>query len=779
MRATVFVGVSAVVAALIVTSGWSAPSNPPVAYAETASDAPGAASASQDLTPLTVVLMGDSYTSGNGARTPDGEAAYFGPDKCLQSTATWGEQYADALAGQGYAVTLLNRACSAASTDAVLHDRYLKDTAVIDFPEPESANAPLDDAVYEEWARGNARCTPTPASDEYIVMDVIREAHGDGTSSISVQCEHWLRPQVDALNPDVDLVLLTVGGNDVHFPDIVRTCLILGDVDECERALDIADAYVANDFTADLIDVFVEIHHRTAGNARVVYLAYPNLEVNDDLELTGMSGGGVKRIPVAERLRALSDAGLEAQRRAVDAANAEAQDDAVVFLDAIPELFAGHEPDARPASVNADRWMYEAFETLHRDEWYHLTPDGHDAIARYVSSFGDFGAAATSAASTSAPSAPARDVALVIGDRGLAHAAAAQALSDESLWDGASIAVIEQQIASDGVNIERRVVIDGASARDAAHALTARDRPAWQAGTDVTLPARWNATSHVIYVGDTRFSMSDSAPVWSGQAQGRSAHVDMRAVDVTPLRIGSSGVANHRNDQALEQVQDSLERALLEVQATPHAWAGGPYIASGNSAALNAQGSYQAANAAPSHSDLTFEWDLDADGVFETRAPGPQLDVGPGQLSPGWIAVRVTTPAGQASVARAWVASVPVIDEGGAACFGDDAGAGTSRSHGRVGCGTEQPTPIGPDDEPVPLLDNHLRSASGDGYGHVGLTPLLIDERVTSSEGGRGRVAARAGRARERVRIIMRRERALAALLRGANSVDRPAATVV
>ncbi len=747
-----------------------------------------APSPGRESAPITVLLMGDSYTSGNGARTPDGDAAYYGPDKCLQSTVTWGEQYADALASQGYTVTLLNRACSAASTDALLHDRYLKDTAVLVYPEAEIEGEPRDDAVYETWARTNARCISTPASDEYIVTAVTRMDAGDGTATVHVSCERWLRPQVDALNPDVDLVFLTVGGNDVHFPDIVRACLILGDGDECEQALDVADAYVANDFTADLIDVFVEIERRTNGQARVVYLAYPNLEVNEDLELTSVGNDGLKRIAISQRLDALAEAGLEAQRNAVAAVNAQTQTDSVVFLDGIPELFAGHEPDARPASVNDDRWMYEAFETLNRDEWYHLTPEGHRQIAHYVAGFGDFGAVSSSDVPT-----PARDVALVIGDRGMGHAAAIEALDDQSLWEGAAITVIEQRIAPDGVNIERRVVIQGAGAREAAHALAGRDRSAWRPAADVVLPARWNATSHVVYVGDPSLSLSDVAPLWSGDAQGRSVYVDWQTVEVVPLRIGSAGAVHHRIGQTLADVRNRLVQALAEVQSSPLAWAGGPYVATGSTVALNAQGSYQAASTThgvpatrsdatemsatdtpATRSDLTFEWDLDADGIFETRAPGPQLDVAPGRLSPGWISVRVTTPSGQASVASAWVTAVPQGDEGHANCLGDDAGAGTPHHQGRVGCGTETPQAHGPEGEPVLHLESSLRSASGDGYGHASLTPLLVDERVTAPGAGRGRTAVRPGRARERVRFYLRRERALHALLESPGSQSGP-----
>lgn len=774
MRAVVFVGVSAVVATLIVMHAWNAPENGSASHAETAPAwSPGAAAPvghstdAQSLTPLTVLLMGDSYTSGNGARTPDGDASYYGPDKCLQSTATWGEQYADVMASQGYAVTLLNRACSAASTASVLHDRYLKDTAVFEYPEVEAPGVHRADADYEQWARTHTRCMPTPASDEYIVTDIIRSPRADGTTTVEVSCEHWLHPQVDALNPDVDLVFLTVGGNDVHFPDIVRACLILGDAEECERALDVAEAYVANDFTADLLDVFVEINRRTAGHARVVYLAYPNLEVNDDLELTSVGTDGVTRIPVAARLNALAQAGLDAQRRAVEAANSVTGNDAVVFLDAIPEIFAGHEPDARPASVNNERWMYEAFETFNRDEWYHLKAEGHRRIAEYVAGFGDFGAV-----TSRDERAPARDVALIIGDRGMARAAVAAALRDDSLWHGASITVIEQQIAADRINVDRRVVIESASAPAAAQALSSGARGEWRPALDVVVPARWNATSHVIYVGDPSLSLRDVAPVFSGEAQGRAVYVDMQSVEVQQLRVGSPGAASHHIDHALADVRARLEKALAEVQATPRAWAGGPYVATGASAALNAQGSYQAAtavvsaaklsntnlsNTSATRSDLTFEWDLDGDGLFETRAPGPLLDVGPGQLSPGWIAVRVTTPVGLASVAPAWVAAAPVSADAGGACFGDSPGAMNGSAQGRIGCGTEQPFAAGPNGEPVPNLENGLRSASGDGYGSLDLVPLYVDERVTSSVGGRSRISARPGRTRDRLRIYVRR----------------------
>src|SRR5680860_656753 len=97
--------------------------------------------------PLTVLLMGDSYTAGNGARDDAGEPAYYGPERCMRSTNTWGEQYANIMENNGYAVTLLNRACSAADTGAILSDRNMKDSRVMSYPETEPCLLYTSDAA--------------------------------------------------------------------------------------------------------------------------------------------------------------------------------------------------------------------------------------------------------------------------------------------------------------------------------------------------------------------------------------------------------------------------------------------------------------------------------------------------------------------------------------------------------------------------------------------------------------------------------------------------------
>ncbi len=257
MRASITIGGVALIAAVAFTGAWAATAAQ-AAPSDATAHAPFAPVEAQEPHPLTALLMGDSYTAGNGARA-GGEPAYYGPDRCMRSTNTWGEQYAGILESRGYAVTLMNRACSAATADSVLHSRNMKDSRVITFPQPEDESAPRDDQFYASWAASTPRCAPTPASEEYFVTHVVRTPLDVGSDQVSVVCDRWLGPQVEALNPDVDLVLLTLGGNDAHFPDIVRACLIMGDAKACDGAVQTARTYVNNEYSGDLESVLTEI----------------------------------------------------------------------------------------------------------------------------------------------------------------------------------------------------------------------------------------------------------------------------------------------------------------------------------------------------------------------------------------------------------------------------------------------------------------------------------------------------------------------------------------
>jgi len=729
------------------------------------------ATAPDGAQPLTVLLMGDSYTAGNGARDDAGEPTYYGPERCMRSTNTWGEQYANIMENQGYAVTLLNRACSAADTGAILSDRNMKDSRVISYPETEPADAPRDDQFYIDWAATNPRCTPVPASEEYFVSTVNRVAQPDGSTDVSVACERWLLAQSAALNRDVDLVLMTVGGNDVHFPTIVRECLIMANADGCEQAIAEARAYARDDFAGDVLAVFEEIHSKTQGHTKVGYAAYPGLEVSDDLRITSVGASGVSVYPVSQELAALAKEGLDAQRQAAAQANEQFGAGFVTLMDDVPQMFRGHEPDARPGFANPDRWMYEFLETTERDEWYHLKPEGQQRIALYAATFGDFGA--------TGDSAPARDVALVFDERDDSQFAAESALAQPGLWRGAQVAVVEQRVADDGVHLERRVIAQASDPADALAAVRATATSPWLPAPSVQLQARWNAAAQSIFIGDAALSMAGQVQVWSGSQQGRSVSVDAREVDVAspvaPLVYDANASEPGQKPSAM---RERLYATLEDVAKAPHAWAGGPYVTEGTELVLTAHGSFGSGN-------LTYAWDLNGDGVFETEAAGPQLRVDSGVVEPGWVGVRVAEPGGSASAASAWVETTPQAVKPSTPCITSDAGVAARSSSGRGGCRPDFAAPAGPDSEgirvgevPVARIagsaDREARDAGGatsdEGrlLAALAVVPLLVDERVATSSRVRVRRPTRRGdEGRDRPRELVRRERALRGLLAG------------
>jgi len=759
MRASIATGRVATIATLVLTGVWATltPAQAATGDATTAAQFMPVGHEGQPAgpQPLTVLLMGDSYTAGNGARVGS-DPAYYGPERCMRSTNTWGEQYANSLESQGFAVTLLNRACSAATSDAVLYERSMKDSKVVTYPEPDVETAPRGDDFYTSWAASTPECTPTPASDEYFVNRVLRTPRGDGSDDVAVECSRWLAPQVDSLNRDVDLVLLSLGGNDAHFPDIVKPCLIMGDAKGCDGAVEDARAYVKDYFTDDLVEVFTEIERRTDGHAKIVYLAYPRLDVNDDLRITQLDSSGVSTYEVSAQLASLAASGVDAQRAAVDAINATFGQGTVTFVDEIPSLFAGHEPNALPDLANPNRWMYEFLETTTRDEWFHLKPEGQRQVAKLVAKEGAFGAVDDNGR--------ARDMALVVGNDPAARDAAEAALEDPSVWVGAQVSVVEERVADDGVHLLRRVLIAAADPAEALMALRGNDRPEWSPASAVSLPARWNATAQAVYVGDAAGGLGDVADVWRGDSDGYAV-----AADTHVVTLGTAKKPSEVTGQAQGELRDRLVEALTRAGDAPHAWAGGPYIVGGRDLELTASGSVGVGQ-------LRYTWDLDGDGVYETKADGPHLLVQADRIEPGWVGLHVAVPGGTSSAAWAWVASTSEAAAETIPCVGQD-GAGSQRgTSARLGCGASPTLHAGPAADPAPSSPTPLRerggaegSASSEGtLAALTLVPVFADDRVTTVGRARSVMSTRASsRARKRPRELVMRELGLAALLDG------------
>ena len=308
--------------------------------------------------PSKIVQLGDSYSAGNGARAADGDRNYVGVSKCYRSPTNWGSQYANTLRDD-YAVTYVNRACSGGVIGDVLNDRNISSKTVGQLVGCPSAEFPDE----EYWVR-----------EDGLPFD---------------KCQRYLRPQIEAIDASVDLVLMTGGGNDAEFATVVERCFATGrrNPGDCRAAVNNAQDQLGAIQTR-LVNNFAEIRAK-APEAKIVFVAYPHLVPDVDYELRSLRR--TDTYAAGNEIRQLGLDGDAGQATAIELANEAAGDDFVVYIDSIKDIFEGHLPNPdQSAPRNPNRWIYE-FETRIKEEWYHYRPEGHAAIAAELASFGDFG----------------------------------------------------------------------------------------------------------------------------------------------------------------------------------------------------------------------------------------------------------------------------------------------------------------------------------------------------------------------------------------------------
>ncbi len=298
------------------------------------------------LPPLKVVQLGDSYSAGNGARAASGDRNYSGVSECYRSPTNWGSQFVRSLRDV-FSVTYLNRACSGGVIADILNNREMD----------------------KSLKKINGSC-PTP---EYPQEEFY-------TDDSTFQCTRRLRPQIEAIDSSVDLVLMTMGGNDVQFATIVKQCFVKGyrDPADCRAAVENANTDLA-DVEVDLTDVFKKIRSKLRPAARVVFVAYPYLAPDINYQLK--SGDDIYN--AAQEIRTLGLEGDRRQKAAVEAANAAAGEEYIIFYDGTKKLFDGHIPN--PSETNSAQWLFGTFDTRIPIEWYHYNPLGHQNLGSALS----------------------------------------------------------------------------------------------------------------------------------------------------------------------------------------------------------------------------------------------------------------------------------------------------------------------------------------------------------------------------------------------------------
>ena len=330
---------------------------------------------------IDILVLGDSYSAGNGATDEQGAVRGYGPDGCRRSTVNWGEKYAASLRTGGQPVRLVNHACSGGVTADITSPRAM-DTKSLVGATPAGVTTPAEaEASLAQTDPCNTHAFPDEEFWTYRATTVTALA-------VAYDCTRNLRPQAAFVNSEVDLLLFTMGGNDAGFSSIVQNCFVPGvrTSTGCRSKVDGARALLPRIRERLLVDVAAIRAHGLRDDAKLVQLGYPWLQVDNGFTLTDPPG-----YAAGDQVRALVTEGNAAIAAIVPDANA-AHPGQLSFVAGVPEKFSGHEPDATTPLGNPDRWINQVGDGDASEVWYHPNRSGQTAYAEMLQGHGTFGA---------------------------------------------------------------------------------------------------------------------------------------------------------------------------------------------------------------------------------------------------------------------------------------------------------------------------------------------------------------------------------------------------
>lgn len=323
--------------------------------------------------PIDILVLGDSYSAGNGATDDQGAVQSYGPAGCRRSTVNWSEKYATALRASGRPVRLVNHACSGGVTADITSPRVM-DTA---------SKVEATPAGVTTLAQADASLAQTdPCNTHAFPDEEFWTYHATAVDPVSVayECTRNLRPQANFVDSDVDLVLFTMGGNDAGFSSIVQNCFVPGlrTSSGCQAKVDAARALLPQVRERLLADVAAIRAHGLRDDAKMVQLGYPWLQVDNNFTLPDPPG-----YAAGNQVRALVSEGNAAIAAIVPVVNIGHLGQ-LTFLEGVPEKFSGHEPDATTPVGNPVRWINQVGDGDAIEVWYHPNRLGHVAYAELL-----------------------------------------------------------------------------------------------------------------------------------------------------------------------------------------------------------------------------------------------------------------------------------------------------------------------------------------------------------------------------------------------------------
>ena len=507
--------------------------------------------------------------------------------------------------------------------------------------------------------------------------------------------------QIPDIDTNTNLVMFTIGGNDVDFGGIVSRCFVppFREPKNCEGLVDRANSKL-NEVKSHTLSILEKIDNHLPHEAQVVIVGYPRL-ASGKYTLIDNSGFRFGRPMIAydagTSVRKLSDASKKIQLDLISEWNRNHPQLKVTYIDGVISAFDGHEPT--PFEVyggsNPNRWINGLFETegikgadgrtqskpsSDIQEYYHPNIIGHAEIANLI-----------------------KDKIGVPKLNG-GHGRDADIDIVFAIDSTGSMKNNVDAIRSKIDNITREVSKKSSSPRFAL--IDYKDHPQFNpnnqnylAKTDLNFTS--NISDLETALGSLNYEGGNigntNASVYSGVMQAvnmkwrngvkkivvvigdapprdpepgtdyTAASVAKAAYEVDPVSVYgidtghlnstsfqtlvTSSTGTTANASSPDQVSDLVNKAISSELNKPFAWIQGPYVAKVEDPVdIDA-----AASHVVSGSLTSYEWDFNGDGVYDETGTSPRITHTFTEEFSGVIGLRVTQSDGQSAVATTQV----------------------------------------------------------------------------------------------------------------------------
>ena len=595
---------------------------------------------------------------------------------------------------------------------ALLGDSYSSGTGAGDY-EAEDPNDPGGPAYRSRnsWAHRYADWL----NEQGVHTTLTSLARNGGTA------ENVMNGQIGAMPDDTDLVMLTVGGADVHLSDIAKRCFVPGSrsasgcretVEDAGRRLESAtveEGVAVPSVRSQTRSVLEALDARLADGAQVVLVGYPCLSRDRAYRL---SDAGGESYDAGTEVRHLSEKMKDSQSALVDEWNAAHSGTlTVTYVDSTITAFSGHEPDPSAGGQNGDRWINGAGETegdLGADgatasrvsgdanTFYQLNKIGHERIAGLI----EDAVGVPGGTRPAAPSSASIDVVLAVSAAGsVADDAAAvragmRAIADRAAASSSSSRFALVAYGGDGDHEPARTIVDftaDAAAVENGLGSLVGDGGAGGAGEAgrasapvysgimqaMSLSWRSGARKEVIVIGDapagdpepstgyTAASVAQAAREGAGAGTFSIYGIDVGGAPGSGAvgssdsfrALASAGGGGVADSASADDLPELIGSAVTAELSKPYAWIQGGAVVRAGDS-LTVDAS---ASYATSGRIVSYEWDFDGDGAYDQTTETPRVEhVFPDERG-GVVGVRVTQSDGRSATAAS---PVMVTDDG-------------------------------------------------------------------------------------------------------------------